>query len=86
MVLFLNQNLIQIYTKTHQIAPFKKIYWGSIPPNPLAKRMASQHQISKSQKNIIPAPPGPLPNPGDAPVDPYNLLCNITSCFVCAGF
>ena len=45
------QNLIKIHPKTHQIAPFKKVSYGSIPPNPLAMRMAS------------PA----LPNPGDVP-------------------
>ena len=31
------ENLIQIYTKTHQIAPFQKISWGSMPPNPPSK-------------------------------------------------
>ena len=28
------KNLIQIYTKTHQIAPFLKIFSGGMPPNP----------------------------------------------------
>ena len=28
------QNLIKIHPKTHQIAPFKKIFSGSMPPNP----------------------------------------------------
>ena len=37
MVLLKNflQNLIKLYTKTHQIAPFKKIS-GGMPPNPLS--------------------------------------------------
>ena len=59
------KNLIQIYTKTHQIAPFIE------PQNPPSKAhgfaMRSMSlrdmQISKSQKKII-GPP--LPNPGDA--------------------
>ena len=29
--------MIKIYTKTHQMAPFKKISWGNIPPNPPSK-------------------------------------------------
>ena len=35
--IFQTQNLIQIYTKTHQIAPFKKISRAGMPPNPLSK-------------------------------------------------
>ena len=36
------KNLIQIYTKTHQIATFIKIFsGGACPRTPLAKRMAS---------------------------------------------
>ena len=36
------KNLIQIYNKTHQIAPFIKIFsGGACPRTPLAKRMAS---------------------------------------------
>ena len=35
------QNLIQIYTKTHQIAPLKKLLGGgACPQTPLAKRHA----------------------------------------------
>ena len=41
MVIFERQNLVKIYTKTHQIAPFKKNSRGSMPPNPLAKRHAN---------------------------------------------
>ena len=39
MVIFKNiyQNLIQIYTKTHQIAPFNTILSGVMPPNPPAQ-------------------------------------------------
>ena len=32
---FFLQNLIKLYTKTHQIAPLKKIS-GGMPPNPLS--------------------------------------------------
>ena len=35
------KNLLQIYTKTHQIAPFLKFFSGGMPPNPPAKSMAS---------------------------------------------
>ena len=66
MVIFKNfygQNLIQIYAKMHQIAPFKKNR-EACPRTPLAKRMSRSHmQIFKSEKKII----GPLPNPGYAP-------------------
>ena len=35
------QNLIQIYTKTHQMAPLKKLLGGgACPQTPLAKRHA----------------------------------------------
>ena len=34
--LFLGQNFSKILSKTHQIAPFLKIFSGSMPPNPLA--------------------------------------------------
>ena len=41
--IFKIQNLIQIYTKMHQIAPFKKNSreGGGMPPNPLAMRVAN---------------------------------------------
>ena len=32
--IFYWQNLIQIYTKTHQIAPFKKMFSGGHAPEP----------------------------------------------------
>ena len=31
---FLSKNLIQIYTKTHQIASFFSKYFGDMPPSP----------------------------------------------------
>ena len=37
MIIFQIQNLIKIYTKTHQIAPFKKNSLGGMPPNPPSK-------------------------------------------------
>ena len=60
------KNLIQIYTKTHQIAPFfKKNSRGTYPRTPLAKRMASRHANFQISKKKFLAPP--LPKPGDAP-------------------
>ena len=38
-IIFL-QNFSKIFSKTHQIAPFLKFSWGSIPPNPPSKRVA----------------------------------------------
>ena len=62
MKFFKVKNLILIYTKTHQIAPFLKFLYIT----PLAKRMSLRDmQISKSQKKN--SWPLPLPNPGDAP-------------------
>ena len=64
MKFFNVKNPIQIYTKTHQIAPFLKKISGDMPPNPPSKAHGFAMQISKSQKkNSWP----PLPNPGDAP-------------------
>ena len=48
------QNLIQIYTKTHQIAPFKKIIGGHAP-NSLVMRMLSQ-----SREKILVTPPATI--------------------------
>ena len=63
--IFKVKNLIQIYTKTHQIAPFLKISWGGMPPNPpnkahgFAMRSMSLRdmQVSKSQKKFLAPPP-----------------------------
>ena len=42
--IFKVKNLIQIYTKTHQIALFlKNFLGGACPQTPLAKRMASPY-------------------------------------------
>ena len=60
------QNLIQIYTKTHHIAPFKKKFLGrgGHAPEPPSKA----HGISKSQKNIsCPPPPKSWGRPWGAP-------------------
>ena len=66
MVLF-EKNLIQIYTKTHQIAPFiKNFLGGACPRTPLAKRMASPCAACRfatckftnlKKKNSWPPPP-----------------------------
>ena len=65
---FLSQNFIKIYSKTHQIAPFKKNSRGTCPPNPPNKRVAllwvacpSRHATrpAQTQKKMGP----PLPHP-----------------------
>ena len=84
--IFQRQNLVKIYTKTHQIAPFKKKFSWEHAPKPPSKAhglaMRSMYlrdmQISKSEKKIIVPPP--LANPGDAPdlelvaLDSHNIL------------
>ena len=55
------KNLIQIYTKTHQIAPFIKPLEPQNPPSKahgFAMRSMSLRdmQISKSQKKFLPPP------------------------------
>ena len=67
---FLSQNLIQIYTKTHQIAPFKKQFLGGgghapEPPSKAHGNVDLRHANFYIPPKIILAPP--LPNPGDAP-------------------
>ena len=45
--IFERQNRIQIYIKTHQIAPFKKLFSGGMPPNPPNKaRRTAPHDTS----------------------------------------
>ena len=44
---FLRQNLIRIYTKAHQIAPFSKNFLEDHAPKPLS-------QIPQSEKNLGP--------------------------------
>ena len=58
MVIFANfqtQNLIQIYTKTHQIAPFKQKFLGggAYPRTLLAKRVASRRAIRPASGTYI---------------------------------
>ena len=48
----------------HEIAPFKKISWGCMPPNPHCN--SSRHADPKSKKIYSWAPP--LRNPAYAPV------------------
>ena len=57
------QYLTQIFTKTLQIAPFKKFFSWAYPLTPLAN-MCSISQFPNLKKNIDPPP---LPNPGYAP-------------------
>ena len=76
---FYRQNLIQIYTKTHQIAPFKKNSRGSIPPPPYKCETTSKfHNLKKNCP--------PLPNPGYAYVDIYRLQTSHYYCDVCNLF
>ena len=64
-----SQNLIKIYTKTHQIAPFFNIFSGihvpKPPPPPLAKRTAlpcaTRHSILNYLFLIFLPPPPPPP-------------------------
>ena len=56
---------LNIYTKTHQIAPFKKIL-GSMPPNP------SRHANFQNLKNNSRSP---LPNPGCALEASVSFIC-----------
>ena len=37
---------MKICSKTHQIAPFKTFFRGSMPPNPPSKRMATPRVAS----------------------------------------
>ena len=64
MKFFKVKNLIQMYAKTHQIAPFLKFFSGGMPPNPPSKAHGDAN-FKISKKNSWPSP---LPNPGDAPV------------------
>ena len=60
---FYRQNLIQIYTKTHQLQPFKKKIIGrGMPPNPPSKAHGFACKLPNLKKILL-----PLPNPGDAP-------------------
>ena len=62
MIIFeiFKDKLIQIYTKLHH---FKKITWGSMPPNPPSFATCKFPNL----KNIFLGPP-PSPNPGYATV------------------
>ena len=56
---------MKICSKTHQIAPFKNLFRGSMPPNPHSKRMATPSVASPpppQKKNSRP----PLANPAYA--------------------
>ena len=83
MNFFKVKNLIQICTKTHQIAPFIKIFSGGMPPNPPSKahgepcaacRFATCKFPNLKKKILGP----PLPNPGDAPVIAINIVQRYT--------
>ena len=48
--LFENEKFRKIYSKTHQIVPFKKTIRGSMPPNPPSKRLATSRVASPPPK------------------------------------
>ena len=53
-----SQNFSKIFSKTHQIAPFEKIFSGSMPPDPPSKRVAKRHANTPTfTKNFEPPPP-----------------------------
>ena len=55
--IFILQNFCKIFSKTHQIAPFLKIFSGEHTPELPSKRVALQ--IPYFYKNILNPPPGP---------------------------
>ena len=40
----------------HQFAPFKKIYRGSMPPDPASKRLAMPRAVSGFANATLPTP------------------------------
>ena len=54
-IIFL-QNFSKIFSKTHQIAPFLKIFSGCMPPNPPSKRHGANIPTFTT-KNLNPPPP-----------------------------
>ena len=46
------QNLIQTYTKTHQIAPFKNFFRGSMPPNPPSKARRFAPRVTSRKRDV----------------------------------
>ena len=64
---------MKICSKTHQIAPLKNIFRGSMPPNPPSKRVAMPRVASHHpKKNSWP----PLANPAYADELLRNLFEN----------
>ena len=55
----LSQKLIKIYSKTHQVAPFNKVFSWEHATNPLSKRVtlpqdASRHATHPNSKKMMP--------------------------------
>ena len=70
--IFFLPNFSKIFSKTHQIAPFFKIFSGELAPESLSKRVASPRaswryvpcKYPHFSKNILnPPPPPPKSNP-----------------------
>ena len=60
--LFESEKFMKICSKTHQIAPFKKNFRGSMPLNPPSKRLATSRISQLSPPKSWP----PLANPAYA--------------------
>ena len=58
---------MKICSKRHQIAPFKKNFRGSMPPNPPSKRMATPSVAS-------PPPPPPKKKHNKTVAPPWQIL------------
>ena len=54
--IYLSQNFFKIYSKTHQIAQFKKILGGACPRTSTASAWLRDTQLAQTQKKV--GPPG----------------------------
>ena len=58
---FYGLNRIKLHTQTHQIAQFKKIFLGGIPPNPPSKAYGfATCKFPNLKKNILGPPPSQI--------------------------
>ena len=67
MAIFKRQNLIQMYTNTHQIVSFKKFSGGGMPPNPPNKAHGEATCIFPNLKkkilaHLLPSPDATIIN------------------------
>ena len=66
--------VVKIALKTHEIAPFLKIFLGGMPPNPLSKASQLRVMYIQNHRNFKVTPPPPLRNPAYAPVVAMTLI------------